>query len=103
MNSTPPPPPRSARGNRGSRRTALALTFALALGAAAPALAQAVRITSTPNNGTHYVAGEAITTRLDLPAHLHSGNTATSQMKLDIGPASAGRPAPRPTASRSRA
>ena len=44
-----------------------------------------MRITSTPNNGTHYVAGEAITTRLDLPAHLHSGNTATSQMKLDIG------------------
>ena len=44
-----------------------------------------MRITSTPANGTHYVAGEAITTRLDLPAHLHSGNPATSQMKLDIG------------------
>ena len=69
-----------------ARRTALALTFALTLGAAAPALAQQVRITSTPANGTHYVAGEAITTRLDLPAHLHSGNPATSQMKLDIGP-----------------
>ena len=79
-NSTPPP-----RSDRGSRRAALALTFALALGAAAPALAQQVRITSTPNNGTHYVAGEAITTRLDLPAHLHSGNPAASQMKLDIG------------------
>ncbi len=45
-----------------------------------------MRITSTPANGTHYVAGEAITTRLDLPAHLHSGNPATSWMKLDIGP-----------------
>ncbi len=76
MNSTPPC---SDRGNRGSRRAALAL------GTAAPALAQTVRITSTPNNGTHYVAGEAITTRLDLPAHLPSGNTSTSQMKLDIG------------------
>ena len=79
---TPPPP----RSNRNSRRAALALTFALTLGAAAPALAQQVRITSTPANGTHYVAGEAITTRLDLPAHLHSGNPATSRMKLDIGP-----------------
>ena len=71
---------------RGRRRAAFALTVALALAAAAPALAQQVRITSTPANGTHYVAGEAITTRLDLPAHLHSGNPATSQMKLDIGP-----------------
>ena len=42
-------------------------------------------ITSTPANGTHYVAGEAITTRLDLPAHLHSGNPLLSTMKLDIG------------------
>ena len=59
--------------------------FALALGAATPALAQTVSITSTPANGTHYVAGEAITTRLDLPAHLHSGNPLLSTMKLDIG------------------
>ena len=77
--NTPPP------GGRGRRRAAFALTLALALAAAAPAFAQAVRITSTPANGTHYVAGETITTRLDLPAHLFSGNPLTSTMKLDIG------------------
>ena len=44
-----------------------------------------MRITSTPANGTHYVAGETITTRLDLPAHLFSGNPLVSTMKLDIG------------------
>ena len=44
-----------------------------------------MRITSTPANGTHYVAGEAIVTRLDLPAHLFAGNPLASTMKLDIG------------------
>ena len=50
----------------------LALTLALAA-ASAPAFAQSsVSITSTPANGTHYVAGEAITTRLTIP-QLNSG------------------------------
>ena len=44
-----------------------------------------MRITSTPANGTHYVVGEAIVTRLDLPAHLFAGNPLASTMKLDIG------------------
>ena len=74
----------SPRG-RGRRRVAFALTVALALAAAAPAFAQAVRITSTPANGTHYVVGETIVTRLDLPAHLFAGNPLASTMKLDIG------------------
>ena len=37
------------------------------------------RITSTPANGTHYVAGEAIVTRLDLPAYLFSGNPSPAR------------------------
>ena len=47
-----------------------------------------VAITSTPANGTHYVAGEAITTRISLEATI--GTTlplpmSASRMALDIG------------------
>ena len=58
----------------------------LAGAATAPALAQevSVSITSTPANGTHYVAGEAITTRLTLP-QIASGNVAGARMKLNVG------------------
>ena len=67
------------------RHAALALVVALALGGAVPALAQvSVSITSTPTNGTHYVAGEAITTRLTTPP-LFGGATHQARMKLDIG------------------
>ena len=60
---------------------ALALTFAFA----APAFAQvSVSITSTPANGTHYVVGEAITTRLTIP-QLNSGEVQNARMKLNIG------------------
>ena len=58
----------------------------LAGAATAPALAQevSVSITSTPANGTHYVAGEAITTRLTMP-QIASGAIRNARMKLDIG------------------
>ena len=57
--------------------------------AAVPAAAQVtVAITSTPANGTHYVAGEAITTRIDLE-HTISSTTPlpmnASRMALEIG------------------
>ena len=66
-----------------------ALRFAAVLLAAAGffapfAEAQTVSITSTPANGTHYVAGEAITTRI-VTASITTGATHTAQMKLDIG------------------
>ena len=68
-----------------ARGAALALTLAGAF-ATAPALAQevSVSITSTPANGTHYVAGEAITTRLTMP-QIASGNVAGARMKLNVG------------------
>ena len=68
-----------------ARGAALALTLAGAF-ATAPALAQevSVSITSTPANGTHYVAGEAITTRLTMP-QIQSGAVRNARMKLDIG------------------
>ena len=66
-----------------------ALRFAAVLLVAAAffapfAEAQTVSITSTPANGTHYVAGEAITTRI-VTASITSGATHAAQMKLDIG------------------
>ncbi len=64
------------------KRTAFALTLALAA-ASAPALAQ-VSITSTPNNGAYYVAGEAITTRITIPP-LVAGNPLNARMRLNIG------------------
>ena len=59
--------------------------------AAAPAAAQVtVSITSTPANGTHYVAGEAITTRISgLPGRgvrfTRPIDFTNSRMALDIG------------------
>ena len=41
-------------------------------------------VTSSPAKGTHYVAGEAGTTRLTIPEP-QSGNTATAKMKIDVG------------------
>ena len=64
------------------KRTAFALTLALAA-ASTPALAQ-VTITSTPNNGAYYVAGEAITTRITIPP-LAAGNPLNARMRLNIG------------------
>ena len=55
---------RFARAARPQSRSANSLpraALALALAAAAPALAQTGSIIFTQNNGTHYVAGEAIT------------------------------------------
>ena len=58
-----PPPPMTAVTAR-PRRLCAVLAAVLSL-AAAPAAAQVtVSITSTPANGTHYVVGETITTRL---------------------------------------
>ena len=69
---------------RAARLCAVLAAPLLAL-AAAPAAAQTVSITSTPANGTHYVAGEAITTRIALTGALFGGNTSIAEMKLDIG------------------
>ena len=41
-------------------------------------------ITSTPANGTHYVAGETITTRLSGLAPLGSGAVHTNRMRLTV-------------------
>ena len=51
---------------------------------AAPGAAQTVSITSIPNNGEYYVAGETITTRI-VTSPITTGATHTAQMKLDIG------------------
>ena len=69
---------------RAARLCAVLAAPLLAL-AAAPAAAQTVSITSTPANGTHYVAGEAITTRFALAGAMHGGTPSTAEMKLDIG------------------
>ena len=68
-------------------RLCAALATPLLVLAAAPAAAQTVSITSTPANGTHYVAGEAITTRFTIAAGngLQQGTISSAQMKLDIG------------------
>ena len=42
-------------------------------------------ITSTPVNGTHYAAGEAITTRLSGLTAFAGGNPSNAEMTLDIG------------------
>ena len=76
---------------RRSRSLAVALGSAIALAAftAAPAAeAQTVSITSTPANGTHYVLGEAITTRLSGLAGIYGvagGAFSNSKMAIDIG------------------
>ena len=76
-----------------SRTVRLCAVFAapLLVLAAVPAVAQVtVSITSTPANGTHYVAGDAITTRisgLDSRGVRFTAGSAfgTSTMALDIG------------------
>ena len=71
--------------SRASGALCVVLAAALVL-AAAPAVAQVtVSITSTPANGTHYVAGEYITTRITgispTPTHLHSGTVSDCQSR----------------------
>ena len=79
----------TSRLARAARLCAVLAAPLLAL-AAAPAAAQVtVSVTSTPANGTHYVAGEAITTRIsglanDIVATSPNAFSA-SQMALDIG------------------
>ncbi len=90
MAFTPPPPPPAPDVTGGSpfvraARLCAVLAAPLLALAAAPAAAQTVSITSTPANGTHYVAGEAITTRIALSAGLWSGAVQNAEMKLDIG------------------
>ena len=54
----------------------------------ASAAAQTASVTSTPANGAHYVAGEAITTRLSGLASIQgvgSGSFASSTMAINIG------------------
>ena len=94
----PPPPPRvrhdgaagmTARPARAARLGAVLAAPLLAL-AAAPAAAQTqtASITSTPANGTHYVAGDAITARVTISAGIISvsgGTFAQARMSLDIG------------------
>ena len=99
--STPPPPSDAGAGMTGRCRLAGAVLVApLLVLAALPAAAQTpvaceggsctVTITSTPANGTHYVAGEAITTRLSGLGGTGVRSTSpnifsTSTMALDIG------------------
>ena len=81
--------------SRCAARLCAALAAPLLALAAVPAAAQAtVSITSTPANGTHYVAGEAITTRISgLTSTVGNGAItatiggvfSTSRMALDIG------------------
>ncbi len=74
---------------RAARLCAVCAAPLLAL-AAAPAAAQTqtASVTSTPANGTHYVAGEAITTRVTISAEIISvfgGTFSGARMSLDIG------------------
>ncbi len=74
----------------GAARLCAVLAAPLLALVAAPAAAQVtVSITSTPANGTHYVAGEAITTRISGLANgvvtTHPNQFSASRMALDIG------------------
>ena len=94
----PPPPPRvrhdgaagmTARLARAARLGAVLAAPLLALGAApAAAQTQTASITSSPANGTHYVAGEAITTRVTISAGIISvfgGTFSGARMSIDVG------------------
>ena len=102
LHPPPPPPPRvrhdGTPGLTGRTRLARAARLGAVLAApllalaAAPAAAQVTQsitatpsITSTPANGTHYVAGEAITTRIAGLSPLGAANLSIAQMKLDVG------------------
>ena len=67
--------------------TAFLLLAGLAVLAAAPAGAQTVSITSTPANGTHYVAGEHINTRISGLAQIFGahGRWTHVYMALNLG------------------
>ena len=67
--------------------TAFLLLAGLAVFAAAPAGAQTVSITSTPANGTHYVAGEHINTRISGLAQIFGahGRWTHVYMALNLG------------------
>ena len=70
---------------RQGRRLAAGLSLVAAALLAPFAGAQTVSITSTPANGTHYVTGEAITTRITTPLNILGGAVQMAEMKLDIG------------------
>ena len=79
----------TARPARAARLGAVLAAPLFAL-AAAPAAAQTqtASITSTPANGTHYVAGDAITARVTISAGIISvsgGTFAEARMSLDVG------------------
>ena len=68
------------------RRLAPLLLAAAALLLAPPAaLAQSVSITSTPANGTHYVTGDVITTRISGLQQIAGGAITTAQMRITVG------------------
>ena len=72
----------------GALAAALGAAVALAAFTAAPAGAATATITSTPANGTHYVAGEAITTRISNFGSLQGvgpGGFPNNRMSIDIG------------------
>ena len=79
----------TARLARAARLCAVLAAPLLALGAApAAAQTQTASITSTPANGTHYVAGDAITARVTISAGIISvsgGTFAEARMSLDVG------------------
>ena len=72
---------------RTGRRLAAGLSLVAAALFAPFAGAQTVSITSTPANGTHYVSGEAVTTRLSgLSTNILTlGGSGNNSMTLDIG------------------
>ena len=72
----------------GALAVALGAAVALAAFTSAPAGAATATITSTPANGTHYVADEAITTRISNFGSLQGvgpGGFALNRMSLNIG------------------
>ena len=79
----------TARPARAARLCAVLAAPLLALGATpAAAQTQTASITSTPANGTHYVAGEAITTRVTISAGIISvfgGTFSGARMSIDVG------------------
>ena len=91
----PPPGPLRRPATRGLpaaplrcafRRLAPLLLSAAALLLAPPAaLAQSVSITSTPANGSHYVTGDVITTRISGLQQIAGGAITTAQMRITVG------------------
>ena len=78
---------RPSHDARKGSSTRLTLILAAVLGASSVA-AQTVSITSTPANGSHYLTGEAITTRLSGFGAVHgtaSGDFRSTTMDIEIG------------------